>query len=152
MVGRSLVHHFHKTLYHLCHEQSMSVHASSSSSSLERFQENTTLHCMHFNGVCFSPSQNWFIKCFINADWLLTPTIESQPLASFFALVKTSNCSSKIQKVVSQSCTKVEYCSFASAISNVLWLQMLLQELKVPSSPPTIYSDNQCTSYHALTY
>jgi len=29
---------------------------------------------------------------------------------------------------------------------------MLLQELKVPSSPPTIYSDNQCTSYHALTY
>nr|KYP70937.1 Copia protein [Cajanus cajan] len=52
---------------------------------------------------------------------------------------------SRKQPVVARSSTEAEYRSLAQATSEVLWIQTLLHELRVPFSTPTIYCDNQST-------
>lgn len=51
----------------------------------------------------------------------------------------------KKQTVVALSSAEAEYRSLAAAAAEILWLQTLLSELKVPTAVPTILCDNQRT-------
>lgn len=50
--------------------------------------------------------------------------------------------SSKKQVVVSRSSTEAEYKGLAAVTADILWLQNLLKELRVPVTLPRIYCDN----------
>lgn len=52
---------------------------------------------------------------------------------------------SKKQTLVAKSSAEAEYRSLALAASELLWVQSLLHELKVPHSTPVIFCDNQST-------
>ena len=47
--------------------------------------------------------------------------------------------------LVARSSTEAEYRSLADITAEIMWLQSLLEELKVPSPRPIIYCDNFCT-------
>ena len=46
---------------------------------------------------------------------------------------------------MARSSTEVEYRSLANITAEIMWLQSLLDELKVPSPRPVIYCDNLST-------
>lgn len=52
---------------------------------------------------------------------------------------------SKKQTVVARSSAEAEYRSLAQSTAEVLWVQTLLAELKVPFTTPAIFCDNQST-------
>lgn len=58
--------------------------------------------------------------------------------------------SSKKQTLVARSSTKAEYRSLANTVSEILWIQSLLQELQVLYQSLKVYCDNMSTV--ALTY
>ena len=47
------------------------------------------------------------------------------------------------QQVVARSSTEAEYRSLAQIAAEILWIQTLLTELKVPFSTPIVFCDNQ---------
>ena len=51
-------------------------------------------------------------------------------------------CSSRKQTIVSRSSTEAEYRGLAAVTADILWLQHLLRELRVPVALPRIYCDN----------
>lgn len=56
----------------------------------------------------------------------------------------------KKQTLVAGSSTEAEYRSLANTASELLWIQSLLTELKIPYEPPTVFCDNGSTV--ALTH
>ncbi|CAA6665835.1 unnamed protein product [Spirodela intermedia] len=57
--------------------------------------------------------------------------------------------SSKKQPTVARSSTEAEYKAVANAAAELIWLRSLLRELRIVTSPPTIWCDNIGAIYMA---
>ena len=58
---------------------------------------------------------------------------------------------SKKQTLVARSSTKAKYRSLVDATAEIMWLQSLLEELKVPVVRPIVYCDNSSTMILIVT-
>ena len=57
-------------------------------------------------------------------------------------------CSSDlIQRLVSKSSAESEYRGLVSLTTELVWIQSLLQELCLPTSPPVLWCDNQSAAH-----
>ena len=89
------------------------------------------------------------LYAFADADWAGNSNNRTFPLAYVvFLRCKPISWSSKKQKIVAWSSTKVEYWVVATTATEINWVQNLLYELHAQSSStPTIYCDNVGTTY-----
>jgi hypothetical protein len=73
---------------------------------------------------------------FLDADWAGCPN--SRRSTSGFAIFLGSNLiswSSRKQATVSRSSTEAEYKTLANSTTELMWLQVVLRELKIPHPP-----------------
>ncbi|KAK6151891.1 hypothetical protein DH2020_014526 [Rehmannia glutinosa] len=100
-----------------------------------------TLHL----GLQFTPSNSLSLTAYADADWGADP--DDRRSTSGFCIFMGNNLiswSSKKQPLVSRSSTEAEYRSLAYAICDLIWLQSLFQELKIPQQTnPVVWVDNQ---------
>jgi hypothetical protein len=80
-----------------------------------------------------------------DSDWASDPTdIRSTYAFSVFLRKNIISLMAKKQKVVSRSSTEAEFQSFATVITEGMYIQNLLKELRVTCSrPPLVWCDNQ---------
>jgi len=96
--------------------------------------------------ICKSPSMN--ISAFSDADW--AGSVDDRPSTSGFCLsgFNLISWSARKQSTVSRSSTKDEYKAMADATAEVIWIQTLLKELRLASSPSaTLWCDNLGATY-----
>lgn len=108
-----------------------------------RYLKGTISHGLHLRPIQTS-SVNLFAYC--DADWGSDP--DDRRSTSGACVFLGSNLISwwaKKQPVISRSSTEAEYRSMALATSELLWVQSLLTELKVPFSTPKVLCDNMST-------
>lgn len=83
---------------------------------------------------------------FSDADWGSEPDVRKSTSGSCIYLgPNLVSWWSKKQTLVARSSTEAEYRSLANTAAEVLWIQSLLAELKVPFQTPTLYCDNLST-------
>jgi hypothetical protein len=80
---------------------------------------------------------------FCDADWASDPDDRrSTSGACIYLGPNLVNWLAKKQTLVARSSAEAEYRSLAQASAEILWMQSLLKELRVPFSVPQIYCDN----------
>jgi hypothetical protein len=87
-------------------------------------------------GLKFKKSSSMILSGFLDADWAGCPN--SRRSTSGFAIFLGSNLiswSSRKQATVSRSSTEVEYKALANGTTELMWLQVVLRELKIPHPP-----------------
>jgi len=73
--------------------------------------------------------------------------IENPQVVILFFFCQTSiSCKSSKQRTVARSSTKADYKALADGTAEVIWLQYLLSDLQIRSTP-TIWFDNLGTTY-----
>nr|KYP50032.1 Retrovirus-related Pol polyprotein from transposon TNT 1-94 [Cajanus cajan] len=101
------------------------------------------------HGLVFSPAKHidpFNLTAFTDADWASDPNDRrSTSAACIYLGPNLVSWWSKKQLLVARSSTEAEYRALAQAITEVLWIQSLLKELKVPLNTPTVLCDNQST-------
>jgi len=88
------------------------------------------------------------ISAFSDADW--AGSVDDRPSTSGFCLsgFNLISWSARKQSTVSRSSTKDEYKAMADATAEVIWIQTLLKELRLASSPSaTLWCDNLGATY-----
>jgi histone deacetylase 1/2 len=86
------------------------------------------------------------LLAFSDADWGADPDDRKSTSGSCIYLgPNLVSWWSKKQTLVARSSTEAEYRALANAAAEVLWLQSLLTELKVPFTTPIFYCDNMST-------
>lgn len=108
-----------------------------------RYLKSTISHGLHL-----TKSTDLKLIAFCDADW----GGDNQDRKSTGAYLvyfgpNAISWSSKKQPTVARSSTEAEYRTIATTTAELLWLQQLLQELQVPITAPTIYSDNIGATY-----
>lgn len=98
------------------------------------------------HGLRFLPAPKLTIEAFSDADY--ASCTDNRRSTTGYVVYFGDNrvtWSARKQKVVSRSSTESEYRALAQTSTEVLWLQSLLTELKVPLASPTaiIWCDNQ---------
>ncbi|XP_060969448.1 uncharacterized mitochondrial protein AtMg00810-like [Cannabis sativa] len=98
-------------------------------------------------GLLIKPAPDFSIEAFCDADWASDP--DDRRSTTGYCIYFGKNLvhwKSQKQTTISRSSTEAEFRSLASVVTEVTWLQSLLQELHV-SSPgvPSIWCDNQST-------
>lgn len=90
------------------------------------------------------------IKAFSDADWGADPDDrKSTSRSCIFLGPNLITWWSKKQTLVARSNTEAEYRNLANSASEVLWIQSLLIELKVPFfTTPVLFCDNLCALSH----
>jgi histone deacetylase 1/2 len=100
-------------------------------------------------GLRISKSSSTLVSVFSNADWAGCP--DDHRSIGGYAVFFGSNLiswSARKQATVSRSSTEAEYKSLANATAEVMWVQTLLNELKIPHSPTTcLWCDNIGATY-----
>lgn len=100
------------------------------------------------HGLLLQPSLQAPLKLtgFSDADWGSDPDDRKSTSGSCIYLgPNLISWWSKKQTLVARSSTEAEYRSLANTAAEVLWIQSLLAELKVPFSTPVLYCDNLST-------
>lgn len=98
-------------------------------------------------GVHLHPSSSLSIYGYCDVDWGNDPD-DRRSTSGFCWFLGNSpiSWSSKKQSVVSRSSTEAEYRSLANAASELLWIQSLLQELRIQQlGIPILWCDNMST-------
>ena len=100
-------------------------------------------------GLKIRRSKSMLVSAFSDADW--AGCIEDRRSTGGFAVFLGSNliswCARK-QTTVSRSSTEAEYKALANATAEMMWVQKLLQELKVPHPPAArLWCDNLGAKY-----
>jgi hypothetical protein len=100
-------------------------------------------------GLKITKSSSMLVSAFSDSDWAGDP--DDQRSTGGFAVFIGGNlvswCARK-QPTISRSSTEAEYKAIANATTELMWVQSLLRELKVPH-PPTakIWCDNISATY-----
>nr|KYP49044.1 Copia protein [Cajanus cajan] len=109
-----------------------------------RYLKGTLKH-----GLVFTPtrsSSSFSLTAFTDADWATDPNDRRSTSAAYIYLgPNLVSWWSKKQLLVARSSTEAEYRALAQAVTEVLWIQSLLQELKVRLNTPMVLCDNQST-------
>jgi histone deacetylase 1/2 len=100
-------------------------------------------------GLKIRRSKSMLVSAFSDADW--AGCIDDRQSTGVFAVFLGSNliswCARK-QATVSRSSTEAEYKALANATAELMWVQKLLQELKVPHPPAArMWCDNLGAKY-----
>uniref|UniRef100_A0A803NKY9 Uncharacterized protein n=1 Tax=Cannabis sativa TaxID=3483 RepID=A0A803NKY9_CANSA len=92
----------------------------------------------------FKQSKDLNVECFSDADW--AGSIDDRKSTTGYCVYLGGNLitwSSKKQKAVAKSSTKVEYRALSQTASEVAWLNSLFKELGIPHKlPAIIWCDN----------
>ena len=97
-------------------------------------------------GLFLHHSESLNITGFSDSDW--ATDVDDRRSTSGMCVYLGRNLvtwSSKKQPTVSRSSTEAEYRRLASATAEILWLKLLLRELRVTSRSPIIWVDNLST-------
>ena len=107
-----------------------------------RYLKGTITH-----GLDFTRSKSLNLTAYSDSDW--ATDVDDRRSTSGFCIFLGNNLvtwSSKKQPTLSRSSTEAEYRSLASATAEILWLNSLLQELRIQQSrTPIIWCDNLST-------
>jgi len=101
------------------------------------------------HGLKIARSSSLLVSAFADADWAGDP--DDRRSSGGFAVYLGSNLvpwSARKQPTVSRSSTEAEYKAIANATAELMWIQSLLYELKVPCPPAArIWCDNIGATY-----
>nr|KYP44096.1 hypothetical protein KK1_034411 [Cajanus cajan] len=103
-----------------------------------RYLQGTIHH-----GLLIQKNKQLNLAGFCDSDW--GNDKDDRKSTSGYCVYLGSNLiswSSRKQKSVSRSTTEAEYRSIADVAADIIWIQSLLSELRVPKSLPRIYCDN----------
>jgi hypothetical protein len=100
-------------------------------------------------GLKIGVSKSMIVSAFSDADW--AGCVDDRRSTGGFAVYLGNNLiswSARKQPTVSHSSTEAKYKSLANATTEMIWVQKLLTELKVPHSPMTrLWCDNLGAKY-----
>lgn len=100
-------------------------------------------------GLTITKSSSMGLSVFSDADW--ASSIDDRRSTSGFCVFMGSDLiswSARKQHTMSRSSTEAEYKAMADATAEVIWLQTLLRELRLSSSPSaTLWCDNLGATY-----
>jgi hypothetical protein len=100
-------------------------------------------------GLKFISCSSLILNGFLDADWAGCPS--DRRSTGGFAVFLGPNLiswSSRKQAMVLQSSTKAEYKALPNATTELMWLQTLLKELKIPHPPAArLWCDNLGATY-----
>nr|CAN75274.1 hypothetical protein VITISV_043735 [Vitis vinifera] len=94
-------------------------------------------------GLHFQPSTSMELQGYSDADWASYP--DDRRSTSGYCVFLCSNLiswSSSKQRLVSKSSAESEYRGLVSLTAELVWIQSLIQELCLPTSPPVLWCDN----------
>jgi hypothetical protein len=115
---------------------------------LDNSEKNIEICKMHpcGHGLKIARSLSLLVSAFADADWA-----DDRRSSGGFAVYLGRNLvswSARKQPTVSRSSTKAEYKALANATAELMWIQSLLHELKVPCPPAArIWCDNIGATY-----
>jgi histone deacetylase 1/2 len=107
------------------------------------------LHYTQQVGLRIRKSRSTLVSAFSDADW--AGSLEGRRSTGGFAVFLGSNLiswSARKQATVSRSSTEAEYKAVANAMAEVMWVQKLLEELRIPSPKKAqLWCDNIGATY-----
>jgi hypothetical protein len=100
-------------------------------------------------GLQIVKSPSMMVSGYLDVDW--AGCLDERRSTGGFAVFLGSNLilwSARKRPTVSRSSTEVEYKSIANATTEIMWVQMMLQELGIPHSlVATLWCDNLGATY-----
>ena len=99
-------------------------------------------------GLHFQPTTSMELQGYSDADQASCPD-DHRSTSGYYVFIDSNliSQSSSKQSLVSKSSVKSEYRGLVSLTAELVWIQSLLQELCLPTSPPILWYDNQSAAH-----